>query len=95
MKHEQGLYTAIVAGFLIAVLGGSRVQIGSSNGAFIVIVYDIVQRHGYDGLMIARLEIPLVGQGRRGHSSLKRLALNRFIRGFRVCFFPVFDLPIC
>jgi len=55
VKPEQGLYTAIVAGFLIAVLGGSRVQIGGPTGAFIVIVYDIIQRYGYDGLVIATM----------------------------------------
>ncbi len=55
VKPEQGLYTAIVAGFLISLFSGSRVQIGGPTGAFIVIVYDIVQRHGYDGLAIATL----------------------------------------
>ncbi len=55
VKPEQGLYTAIMAGFLISVLGGSRVQIGGPTGAFIVIVYGVVQRHGYDGLAIATL----------------------------------------
>jgi len=55
VKPEQGLYTAIVAGFLISALGGSRVQIGGPTGAFIVIVYDIIQRHGYDGLVIATI----------------------------------------
>src|SRR5947208_1949210 len=49
---ERGLYTAIVAGFLISALGGSRVQIGGPTGAFVVLVYDIVQRHGLDGLAI-------------------------------------------
>ncbi len=53
VKPEQGLYTAIVGGFLISALGGSRVQIGGPTGAFIVIVYRIVQEHGYDGLAIA------------------------------------------
>ena len=52
---ERGLYTAIIAGFLIAALGGSRVQIGGPTGAFIVIVYGIVQQYGYDGLAIATL----------------------------------------
>jgi sulfate permease, SulP family len=52
---ERGLYTAIIAGFLISALGGSRVQIGGPTGAFIVIVYSIVQKHGYDGLAIATL----------------------------------------
>jgi len=55
VKPEQGLYTAVIAGFIIAALGGSRVQIGGPTGAFIVIVYDIIQRHGYDGLVIATM----------------------------------------
>lgn len=49
----QGLITAVIAGFLISLLGGSRVQIGGPTGAFIVIVYGIVQQHGIDGLIIA------------------------------------------
>src|SRR5436853_2346481 len=52
---ERGLYTAIVAGFLISALGGSRVQIGGPTGAFVVIVYAIVQKHGVDGLAAATL----------------------------------------
>ena len=52
---EKGLFTAIIAGFLISLLGGSRVQIGGPTGAFVVIVYSIVQKHGYDGLAIATL----------------------------------------
>lgn len=55
VKPEQGLYTAIVAGFVIAVLGGSRAQISGPTGAFVVIVYGIVQKYGYDGLVIATL----------------------------------------
>ncbi|MGH7163690.1 MAG: SulP family inorganic anion transporter [Planctomycetota bacterium] len=55
LTPERGLYTAIVAGFLISALGGSRVQIGGPTGAFVVIVYGIVQRHGYDGLALATL----------------------------------------
>lgn len=53
VKPEQGLYTAIIAGFVISVLGGSRVQIGGPTGAFIVLVYEVVQRHGYEGLALA------------------------------------------
>jgi SulP family sulfate permease len=53
VKPEQGLYTAIIAGFVIAVLGGSRAQISGPTGAFIVIVYGIVQQYGYDGLAVA------------------------------------------
>lgn len=52
---EQGLFTAIIAGFLISLLGGSRVQIGGPTGAFVVVVYAIVQKHGYDGLALATL----------------------------------------
>ena len=52
---DRGLYTAIIAGFLISALGGSRVQIGGPTGAFVVIVYAIVQQHGIDGLIIATL----------------------------------------
>jgi SulP family sulfate permease len=53
VKPEQGLITAIVAGFLISALGGSSVQIGGPAGAFIVIVYGIVQRYGLTNLLIA------------------------------------------
>jgi sulfate permease, SulP family len=49
---ERGLYTAIIAGFLISALGGSRVQIGGPTGAFVVIVYGIMQEFGYGGLVI-------------------------------------------
>lgn len=52
---ERGLYTAIIAGFLISLLGGSRVQIGGPTGAFVVIVYGIIQRTGYEGLCISTL----------------------------------------
>ncbi len=55
VKPEQGLYTAIIAGFLISLLSGSRVQIGGPTGAFIVIIYGIVQKYGYDGLVIATI----------------------------------------
>ncbi len=50
---EKGLYTAVIAGFIISALGGSRVQIGGPTGAFIVIVYGIVQQYGINGLIIA------------------------------------------
>ncbi|HEY2336942.1 MAG TPA: SulP family inorganic anion transporter [Burkholderiales bacterium] len=54
-KPEQGLYTAIVAGFLVAALGGSRVQIAGPTGAFIVILASITAKHGVDGLQIATM----------------------------------------
>jgi len=50
---DRGLVTGVVAGFLISALGGSRVQIGGPTGAFVVIIYGIVQRHGVDGLLVA------------------------------------------
>lgn len=55
VSPDRGLFTAIVAGFFISVLGGSRVQVGGPTGAFVVIVYGIVQKHGVDGLIIATL----------------------------------------
>lgn len=50
-----GLVTAIVGGFLISLLGGSRVQIGGPTGAFIVVVFGVIANHGYDGLVLATL----------------------------------------
>lgn len=55
VSPEKGLFTAVIAGFIISALGGSRVQIGGPTGAFIVIVYGIVQTYGLDGLMIATI----------------------------------------
>lgn len=53
VSPEKGLITAIIAGFLISLLGGSRVQIGGPTGAFIIIVYGIVEKYGIDGLIIS------------------------------------------
>ena len=53
VKPEQGLITAVIAGLLISTFSGSRVQIGGPTGAFIVIVFGIVQKYGYDGLAVA------------------------------------------
>ncbi|HYS21669.1 MAG TPA: sulfate permease [Gemmatimonadales bacterium] len=55
VSPERGLYTAIIAGFLISALGGSRVQIGGPTGAFVVIVSAILQQHGLDGLLAATM----------------------------------------
>src|SRR6187397_402269 len=55
VSPEKGLYTAIVAGFIISAFGGSRVQIGGPTGVFVVIVYGIVQKYGVDGLTVATL----------------------------------------
>ena len=53
VSPEKGIYTAIIGGFIISALGGSKVQIGGPTGAFIVIVYGIVQQYGIDGLIVA------------------------------------------
>src|SRR5205809_5565178 len=65
VSPEKGLFTAVIAGFIISALGGSRVQIGGPTGAFIVIVYGIVQQYGVNGLIIATFlaGILLVGMG--------------------------------
>lgn len=52
---EKGIITAIVAGFIISLLGGSKVQIGGPTGAFIVIIYGIIQEYGIEGLTVATL----------------------------------------
>ena len=76
LKPEQGLITAIVAGFLISALGGSNVQIGGPAGAFIVIVYGILQRYGLTNLLIstALAGLLLVAMG-----TLKLGALVRYV----------------
>ena len=55
-----GLITAIIGGFVISFLGGSRVQIGGPTGAFIVVVYGVIAEHGYDGLVLATLMAGLI-----------------------------------
>ena len=60
VKPEQGLYTAIIAGLVIGALGGSRAQISGPTGAFIVIIYGIVQQYGYDGLVVATIIAGLI-----------------------------------
>jgi SulP family sulfate permease len=60
VSPEKGLYTAIIAGFFISFLGGSRVQIGGPTGAFVVILYKIVQEKGYSGLVVATILAGLI-----------------------------------
>ena len=55
VSPEKGIITAIIAGFIISFLGGSKVQIGGPTGAFIVIIYGIIQEYGLEGLMIATM----------------------------------------
>lgn len=57
---SKGLVTAIVAGFLISLIGGSRVQIGGPTGAFIVVVFGVIAEHGYDGLVLATFMAGLI-----------------------------------
>lgn len=55
VSPEKGIITAIVAGFIVSFLGGSKVQIGGPTGAFIVIIYGIIQQYGIEGLMVATM----------------------------------------
>lgn len=70
VSPEKGLVTGVIGGFLISFLGGSRVQIGGPTGAFIVIVYGIVQQYGIDGLIVATfiagVMLVLMGLARMG-----------------------------
>src|SRR5437016_10463796 len=52
---QAGLYTAVVGGFIVSLLGGSRIQIGGPTGAFVVIVAGIVAKHGLDGLLMVTM----------------------------------------
>lgn len=78
LKPEAGLFTAIIAGLLISALGGSRVQIGGPAGAFIVIVYGIVDRYGLANLIIAT-----------AMSGVMLLAMGIFKLGTLIRFIPV------
>ena len=60
VSPAQGLYTAIVAGFFIALLGGSRYQIGGPTGAFVVVIFNVMQHYGYSGLAVTMLVAGLV-----------------------------------
>lgn len=57
---DKGLITAVVAGFLISALGGSRTQVGGPTGAFVVVIFNVIAKHGYDGLLIATLLAGLI-----------------------------------
>ena len=52
---DKGLITAVIAGFLISALGGSRMQVGGPTGAFVVVIFNVIAKYGYDGLLIATL----------------------------------------
>ncbi|MGE3623899.1 MAG: SulP family inorganic anion transporter [Bdellovibrionales bacterium] len=84
MKPEAGIYTAVIAGFLVSLLGGSPVQIGGPAGAFIVVVYGIIGKYGVDGLIIstilAGILLFLMGMMRLG--SLIRYVPVAIVTGF-------------
>jgi SulP family sulfate permease len=81
---NQGLVTAIVAGFLVSLLGGSRVQIGGPTGAFVVIVAGVIAAHGYAGLLVATLlaGFILIAAGYAGVGRLVRYIPMPVITGF-------------
>jgi SulP family sulfate permease len=81
---DRGLWTAIVAGFLISLLGGSRVQIGGPTGAFVVIVYGIVQKYGIDGLTVATLMagVILIAMGLAKLGTMIKFIPHPVITGF-------------
>lgn len=57
---DKGLITAVIAGFLISALGGSRMQVGGPTGAFVVVIFNVIAKYGYDGLLIATLLAGLI-----------------------------------
>jgi SulP family sulfate permease len=81
---REGLVTAIVAGFLISALGGSRVQIGGPTGAFVVIVAGVIAAHGFDGLILATLMagVILIVAGYSGVGRLMRYVPMPVVTGF-------------
>src|SRR5437773_1456687 len=81
---ERGIYTAIIAGFLISALGGSRVQIGGPTGAFVVIVYGIVTKYGYDGLVVCTIiaGFILIGLGLARMGALIKFIPYPVVTGF-------------
>ena len=84
LKPEAGIFTAIVAGFLISALGGSAVQIGGPAGAFIVIVYGIVERYGVANLLLCTMlaGVLLVAMGLLRAGNLIRLIPVAIVIGF-------------
>jgi len=84
VSPEKGLYTAIIGGLIISIFGGSRVQIGGPTGAFIVIVFGIVQEFGVNGLIIATLMagIMLIAMGIAQMGSVIKFIPHPLIVGF-------------
>ena len=84
LPPQAGIYCAIVTGFLISALGGSRTQIGGPTGAFVVVVADIVARHGVDGLFMCTMMagVLLVGFGATGLGSTVKFIPRPVVVGF-------------
>lgn len=104
-RPEQGLYTAIIAGFIVSFFGGSRFQISGPTGAFVVLIYTIINQHSYEGLLLATVMagIMLVAMGVLGLGSLVRFipypVTIGFTSGLAVALFSsqikdFFGLPI-
>ena len=83
----QGLITAVIAGLLISALGGSRYQIGGPTGAFVVVIFNIIAQHGYEGLIIATLMagVILVAAGLARMGTYIRYIPPPVITGFTAC----------
>lgn len=83
-KPEAGIFTAIIAGFIISALGGSRVQIGGPTGAFIVIVYGIIAQYGYANLLICTIMagVMLVAMGLTRMGNMIKFFPRPLILGF-------------
>jgi SulP family sulfate permease len=81
---EAGIYTAVVAGFLVSALGGSRLQIAGPTGAFVVVIYNIVAAHGLDGLFMCTLMagVMLIGLGVTGLGKAVKFIPRPVIVGF-------------
>jgi sulfate permease, SulP family len=81
---QAGLYTAVVAGFLISALGGSKTQIGGPTGAYVVVVFGIVSQHGLDGLLVCTMMagVMLLALGLTGLGSMVKFIPRPVIIGF-------------
>ena len=84
VKPEQGLITAVIAGFLISALGGTRLCIGGPTGAFVVVLYSILARYGWANLLICTMMagVMLIAMGLFRMGMLIRFIPNSVIIGF-------------
>ena len=84
LSPQTGIYTAVIAGFLISALGGSKVQIGGPTGAFVVVVSSIAVKYGFDGLLICTVMagVILVIMGLTGTGAAVKFIPRPIIIGF-------------